>query len=118
MPHNSGRQSQRSKRRSGTDGLFAISQAVESVAGMVALDTSSAGSTSPDHMTCAIHAVKTEGDLDDDGVLDAISLFQNDPKASIAYLAIGRQGLRKKWLQCQLLLTGAATLDFCMFPDA
>src|SRR5882672_9164716 len=100
--------------------MFVLSVAVGAVAGGLVTDSTQAGGgpSSPDHMSCAITAVEAAGELDDESMLDAISLFQNDGKASIAYLAIKKKELRMKWLHCQLLLTRTAAMNFCMYPEA
>jgi len=92
---------------------------MESVASglMVEAPQEGSGPSSPDRMTCAIMAVEETGELDDESVLDAISLFQNDAKASTAYLAIKKKDLRMKWLKCQLLLTRTTAMDFHMYPE-
>ena len=96
------------KRRSGTDALFALADAVQEVADRLVVGSPQA--SSPDRMTRAISAVEEAGELDDESMLDAISLFQNDGKASIVYLAIKKKDLRMKWLQRRLLLTRACIL--------
>ena len=115
-----GGHSDKRKCRSSTDAMFALSEAVDAVAGGLAVEAPEAGDgpSSPDRMTRAIMAVEDAGELDDESILDAISLFQNDAKASTAYLAIKKKDLKMKWLQRQLLLTRAAAMDFRMYPDA
>jgi len=40
--------------------------------------------------------------LDDQGILQAVGVFLHDPSLATAYLAFGRQGLRRKWLEQEL----------------
>ena len=53
-----------------------------------------------------------EPDLDDDVTLQAISLFQQDPKMTVTYLAFGKKNLRRKWLQKQLDMENASIEQF------
>ena len=120
MGHDSGWPSDKCKCQSSTDAMFALSEAVDAMAGGLAVEAPGTGDgpSSTDQMTHAIMAVEDAGELDDESILDAISLFQNDVEASTAYLAIKKKDLRMKWLQHQLLLTRATAMDFCMYPDA
>jgi len=55
---------------------------------------------------------KDEPDLDDNATLQAISLFQQDPKMTVTYLAFGKKNLRRKWLQKQLDMENASIEQF------
>ncbi|KAF8575045.1 hypothetical protein K439DRAFT_1623876 [Ramaria rubella] len=103
------------QRLSGADALVALSEAVESVAAGFAADDGRNPSiqTMPQRVTRAIGIVEhDEAGLDDNSKLDAIALFQCDPKYSITYLAIKNQELRRKWLQCQIDMEQASSSMF------
>jgi hypothetical protein len=116
----SGRKPQKRQRQSGADALFAMSQAMESMAGGLASGSATGPldvpHTSPERMQRAIKLIEGEED-DDEAVLLAIDLFQRDTSLTTTYLGFGRPVLRRKWLQHQIAADIASKqLDFHLFP--
>jgi len=123
LPCDSGRKPDKHQCRSGAEGLFSLSQAVESMAsafasGSGASETPAAILTSPECLTKAIQLVEEEeADWGSESLMQAVDLFQHDPRTPIAYLAFTKKELRSMWLHHQLA-QNMAILDVSMFPEA
>jgi hypothetical protein len=104
--------------RSGADGLFAMSNTIVTMAERLAASSTAAskGLTSPEQMTTAIATVQADIS-DEEEILDAVGLFQRDPKLTMTYLALHKD-LRSRWLTCEIKAAEAtANLNFQMFPQ-
>ena len=98
--------------------MFAMAEAVEGVSGALASGSGSTGGvpgveSTPAWMTKAIWTIEQdEPDLDDRATLQAISLFQWDPKLTVTYLAFGKKNLHWMWFQQQLDMENASIEEF------
>ena len=94
-PCHSGYKPDRCRCQSGTDALYAISEAVHSMS--VPHPSTSGPSvllpTSPEHLMWAIKLVEVEeGNLGAETLMQVVDLFEQDSRAPIAYLAFEKRG--------------------------
>ena len=122
-PHDSGCKPDKHQCRSGADGLFSISDAVESMSGAFASDSGASGPaaailTSPECLPKAIQLVEVEeADWGSESLMQAVDLFQCDPRTPISYFAFTKRELQSMWLHYPLA-QNMAILDVSLFPEA
>lgn len=93
------------KRKSGVDGLFAMSHSVEKVADSLTSALAPALPTiqpSPVRVSRAIAVVEKDGDLSDDDVISAAELFEKNTRKADVFLAFTNKERRNKWLLKQI----------------
>ena len=122
-PRDSGHQPDKHRHRTGTDALFALSNAVHtmnnvhvSVAGPSVLPP-----TSPERLSQAIRLVEDEeGEYGMDVLMKVTYLFERDTRTPIAYLAFTKREVHSTWLHHRLDWGAqeAALMDLSMFPNA
>jgi hypothetical protein len=89
-----------SRRKSGRDGLYAIAESLESIAGgMGESSSSSAIMTTPQRQTAAIEAVEANEGLSEDEFATAVEIFQDKSQTATAYLAIKNPKYRSSYLR-------------------
>jgi len=123
FPRDSGCKPDKHQHSSGADGLFAISAAMQSMSGAFASGSGASGPaaailSSPECLTQAIQLVEVEeADWGSESLMQAVDLFQRDPRTPISYLAFTKRELQSMWLHRQLA-QNMAILDVSLFPEA
>ena len=86
--------------RSGTDAMFSVAGAIESLADSFA--EPSAGLKSPEHQKAAIQLLDKDDDLSDNEQVQAIRLFSRHTSIADTYLAIQKKVTRTLYIQSEL----------------
>jgi hypothetical protein len=86
--------------RSGTDTMFSVAGAIESLADSFA--EPSAGLKSPERRKATIQLLDRDDDLSDNEQVQTIRLFSHHTSIADTYLAIQKKGTRTLYIQSEL----------------
>jgi hypothetical protein len=89
--------------RSGTDAMFSVAGAIESLADRFAESNDPGNLTSPQRRSAAINLLEEDGDLSDNEQVQAIRLFSRHTTVADSYIAIKKKATRTRYIQSELL---------------
>jgi hypothetical protein len=90
--------------RSGTDAMFSVVGAIESLADRFTESSNDPGNlTSPQRRSAAINLLEEDGDLSDNEQVQAIRLFSRRTTIADSYLAIKKKATRTRYIQSEIL---------------